>query len=315
MVRAVVDVGSNSVLLTVGRLGPGGWEWLHESSRVTALGDGTRASGRLAPAGIEATLETLREYWAQARCWGADTLWAGATMAVRIADDQADFLAAARRQGTPVFVLSGDDEAHLGFLSVADDPTLVTGEKVAIIDPGGHSTEVVVAERSVGAWTTTFRRSFPFGALGLREKFLGDGSPSPAQRLAAMGCLDAELEAAGLPPADSDPVVLGATGTNLVSIRDHLADWRPDLVHGATLLYEEVGRAVGWLCNMDDAGRAALVGIERGRERTIHAGSLILERALYALRASGCRVSVRGWRHALAAHPEFVPADHRDVAP
>ena len=118
-----------------------------------------------------------------------------------------------------------------------------------------------------------------------------------------------------MPPASSDPVVLGATGTNLVSIRERMETWQPEKVHGATLLYEEVGRAVGWLCDMDDDGRAALVGIEKGRQRTIHSGSLILERGLYALRASACRVSVRGWRHALVAHPEFVPATHRDVAP
>ena len=45
--------------------------------------------------------------------------------------------------------------------------------------------------------------------------------------------------------------------------------------------------------------RAALVGIEKGRERTIHIGALILERFLYALKAEGSFVSVRGWRHGM----------------
>jgi len=315
VVRAVVDVGSNSVLLVVGRRDGTHWEWIHESTRVTALGEGTKTSGLLSPSGVTNTLAALREFWAQAKVYGADTVWAGATMAARIATDQAEFLESARAQGTPVFVLSGEDEATLGFLSVAEDPNLATSDHLAIIDPGGHSTEIVTAKRDSGAWTTTFHKSFPFGALGIRENFLTDPSPSAPQRLAVMAHLDASLEAAGLPPADCEPVVLGATGTNLVSIRDRMETWRPEKVHGATLLYEEVGRSVGWLCDMDDSARGSLVGIEQGRERTIHSGSLILERSLYALRASACRVSVHGWRHALASHPEFVPTAHLDVSP
>jgi exopolyphosphatase / guanosine-5'-triphosphate,3'-diphosphate pyrophosphatase len=50
---------------------------------------------------------------------------------------------------------------------------------------------------------------------------------------------------------------------------------------------------------MSDAERAAIPGMERGRERTIHLGALILERFMHALRTDECRVSVRGWRHAL----------------
>jgi len=43
----------------------------------------------------------------------------------------------------------------------------------------------------------------------------------------------------------------------------------------------------------------AIVGLESGRERTIHIGALILERFLQSLHVEGCTVSTRGWRHAL----------------
>ena len=51
---------------------------------------------------------------------------------------------------------------------------------------------------------------------------------------------------------------------------------------------------------MTDAERAAVPGMEPGRERTMHLGALILERCLFALGAEKCRVSIRGWRYALA---------------
>ncbi len=314
MVRAVVDVGSNSVLLAVGRQSGGTWEWIHESTRVTALGDGTKTTGQLSPDGVQATLAVLRDFWCQARAAGAATIWAAATMAVRIADDQSMFLSQAQRQATPVFVLSGDDEAELGFLSVAEDPVLGARDALSIIDPGGHSTEIVVARRSGPGWETVFRHSFPFGALGLRENFLIDSSPPFDQRLAASTYLDGELARLDFPDDPGQAVTLGATGVNLVSLREHLATWSPEKIHGSALLYEEVGRAVGWLCDLDDAGRAKLVGLEPGRERTIHGGSLILERSMNAIHAESCLVSTHGWRHALAAHPEFVPTDYLDAS-
>jgi exopolyphosphatase/pppGpp-phosphohydrolase len=45
--------------------------------------------------------------------------------------------------------------------------------------------------------------------------------------------------------------------------------------------------------------RSQIVGMEKGRERTLPGGALILERGLYALQSEGAYVSVRGWRHAL----------------
>ncbi|MEI8283289.1 MAG: hypothetical protein WCG75_12850, partial [Armatimonadota bacterium] len=104
----------------------------------------------------------------------------------------------------------------------------------------------------------------------------------------------------GIQPKKCGTVVaLGAAGTNLVSIRDHLATWQPEEVHGAELTYEEISTAVGQLMPLSDSQRAAIIGMEPGREKTIHVGALIVERFLFALRAEYCLVSVRGWRHAL----------------
>ena len=85
----------------------------------------------------------------------------------------------------------------------------------------------------------------------------------------------------------------------MVTIRGGITVWSPDLVHGAELGYEDVSKSVETMFELDDAGRAALPGIEKGREHTLHVGALILERFLFAVGANSCTVSVRGWRHAL----------------
>lgn len=300
MAKAVIDLGSNSVLLLVQERDGSSWRTVFESSRVTGLGRDAKRSGRLAEDRIAATLEALRDCFREARQFGADQVIAAGTMALRIVENAPDFLARAEAQGTPVRVISGEEEADLGFLAVAEDPLAAKVPRISIIDPGGQSTELLTAERTHDGWRMFFRKSFPVGALGLREQTLSSESPSPADRMQALGEIDDLLSSVEYGPGEAGQAfVLGATGTNLISIRDGLLTWQPDRVHGAELEYEEVARCVGWMFDMDDAGRAAIPGIEKGREKTLHIGCLILERFMHAIHVDRCRVSVRGWRHAL----------------
>lgn len=248
---------------------------------------------------MSATLQALTTAFERAKSAGADQILAAGTMALRITSNAVDFLARAESQGTPVAVISGDEEARLGFAAVATDPVFASQPVLSIIDPGGHSTELVVACRTDSGWSEQFRQSFSVGALGLREGFLASESPSPADIIAATSEIDSMIPTTFARGDCGLPVALGATGTNLISIREHLSTWTPDRVHGQTLEYEEISRSVGWMCQMNDAERRALVGLEPWREKTIHIGCLILERFLYAMRCDRCMVSVRGWRHAL----------------
>lgn len=293
MPKAVVDVGSNSVLLLVAENG----DTLYETSAVTGLGEGTKRTGLLGEAGMTRTLAALKTAFEEAKAHGATEIRAAATMAARIASNTADFQARAAAQGTPVEILSGEDEADLGFHAVADDPTFAGHERISIVDVGGQSTELVTADRSPGGWNVAFRKSFPIGTLALNDQFLKEESPDSFAILQATAAIDDLLK--DVTPTVTATIALGATGTNLVTIRDKMPAWEPEKVHGAWLDYGEVGRSVGWLMRMTNAERAALVGIEKGREGTIVGGTLILERFLNALASPGCYVSVRGWRHAL----------------
>ena len=295
MPKAVVDVGSNSVLLLVAEEG----ETILETSAVTSLGEGTKRTGLLGEQGMIRTLAALEKAFADARTRGATEIRAAATMAARIATNTKDFQRRADEQGTPVEVLSGDDEAELGFLAVADDPTFKEIERLSIVDVGGQSTELVTADRTADGWSKTFHQSFAVGTLALRDKDgpLAEESPDGPAVFEASLLIDELLRYVKHPGGTA--VALGATATNLVTIRDGMATWAPEKVHGEWLYYGEIGAAVGRLMPMTDAERAALVGMEPGREKTLPAGVLILERFLHALGSKGCAVSIRGWRHGM----------------
>ena len=300
MRKAVIDVGSNSVLLLVAERREDGWLPVLETTEVTGLGEDTKVTGLLGDEGMEKTLKAVKGASYRAKEIGASSIVSAVTMAARIATNTEDFLERSRRQGTPIEVLSGEDEADLGFLAVANDPVFAHEPKLTIVDVGGHSTEIVTAESNDdGKRRILFRKSFTLGTLALRSGVLSEESPDVAARFAAIREIDETLGLTYLPEGAGVVVSLGATATNLVTIREQMAVWQPELVHGAYLDYEEVSKAAGWMMDMNDASRAAIVGIEPGRERSLHIGALILERALHALRVLGTRVSVRGWRHAL----------------
>lgn len=299
MTRAVLDVGSNSVLLVVGELREGALQVLRETSAVTGLGRETKQTGTLSRQGIERTLATMRHAFETAREAGAEKVLAAATMAARIARNTRDFQSAAQAQGTPVFVLSAQAEAELGLAAVCDDPAIARSDRITMLDPGGHSTEVVTAVARYGAWVPETSQSFALGTLGLRGGVLADARPSPADRLRAVVEIDEALAHGSFSQAPGDVALVGAVGTNLVSIREGMTVWDAEAIHGASLTYEEISRAAGALMDLDDAGRAGLVGIEPGREDTLHIGALIVERLLHRLGVERCCVSVRGWRHAL----------------
>jgi exopolyphosphatase/guanosine-5'-triphosphate,3'-diphosphate pyrophosphatase len=294
----VVDVGSNSVILLVEERDGEGWKPALERTWVTSLGAGTRETGLLSEAGMARTLGALAEAFSLAAWAKAESVSAAATMAARIATNVQEFLGRAAAQETPVFVLSGEDEAQLGFEAVAYDSMFADESRISIVDVGGQSTELATAQRE-DEWHVLFRRSFPIGTLALKGSSLREECPDPQAMLNAVVEVDDLIGLCYRKGQCGHAVALGATGTNLVTIREHMTIWDPDKVHGAWLDFGDVSRTAGDLMQKTEAERRAIVGMEPGREATLPAGALILERFLNTIGAPGCSVSVRGWRHAL----------------
>lgn len=294
-----MDVGSNSVLLVVAELRDGRWKSIIESAQVTGLGKGTRRSELLQTDSMNQTLVALRDAFELAAHHRAESIVAAATMALRIASNAEEFLSAARSQGTPVVVISGEEEARLGFESVAADPMWGDDGRITILDPGGHSTEIVTSERQGSHWKKRFENSFPVGALGLLEGPLSDERPDAEALLRASTEIDDCLKARAPETPAGRIVSLGATPVNLARIELGLTEWDPEAIHGFELDLATISGYVKTLSAMTLEQRRGLRGIEPGREATLPGGALILERCLHYLRAESCSVSVRGWRHAM----------------
>ncbi len=291
--RAVIDIGTNSVLLLLAERGAdGALTVLRDQSTITRLGQGAGASGVLAVEAIERTLACLAEYRRTADSVGA-AITAVTTEGVRMASNRGDFLGPAERVlGVPVRVLSGDEEARLSYLSVARETP--EGGPLRVLDIGGGSTELVLGEGEMMLSAV----SHPVGAVRLTERLVSADPPTPAM-LAAVR--EAALAAFRGQPVAPHPVLhaLAGTATTTAALLLGLSVYDRLRVDGSRFTAAQVEALRDALASETLAQRCLRPCLERGRADVVVAGVTILLAALEHCGAGLLVVRDRGLRFAL----------------
>ncbi len=290
--RAVIDIGTNSVLLLLAERDGDGVRVVRDQSTITRLGQGAGASGVLAAEAIERTLACLAEYRAAAEAVGA-TIVPVTTEGVRMARNQSDFLEpAAAVLGVPVRILSGAEEAELSYLSVARETP--EGGPLRVLDIGGGSTELVLGE----GLQLLSAVSHPVGAVRLTERLVSADPPTPAMLEAIR---EAALAAFRGQPVAPHPVLhaLAGTATTTAALLLGLKSYDRLAVDGSRFSRAEVLALRDALAGETLAQRCERPCLERGRADVVVAGVTILLAALEHCGAGTLVVRDRGLRFAL----------------
>lgn len=134
----VFDIGSNTVLLTGGRLNTRGQlEVLIELHDVARLSEGLVDGGPLQEAAKARTLNILSQFKAQANSKGVQQFLAAGTAAFRRASDGSAFAQEIQEKlEIPVKIIPGEREAHYSYLSAQQDFGS-SQNPVGVIDIGG----------------------------------------------------------------------------------------------------------------------------------------------------------------------------------
>jgi len=289
---ASVDVGSNSVLMCVGEpLSSGDFRVVYDSARTTRLGAGMGPHRLLTRMAIRRTVEALRECRRKAQILGVAMAKAVATAAVREAANQDAFLAPAQEAlGIPVEVVSGEREAQLTYLGVggtgATDPVL-------IVDVGGSSTELVLAEEG----KVSRVESLPIGAVRLQEAI-------PSEDILRFFVRVIEVIPPDLGPGavgGRRAIIVGGTATTLAAMRLALKRYDADLVEGLTFDRIELQAMVERVRETPLQERYRIPGLPPNRVEIIASGGLVLVQILEELGVERCSISTRGVRHGLLA--------------
>jgi len=304
---AAIDIGTNSVKFHLAeRQADGTWRTVVDRSVVTRLGEGLRNDATLQQASMDRSLQAVADMAAEARQRGAQGIAAVGTMGLRTARNRACFLAAVReRCGIEVEVITGEEEARLGYLAARAGLAL-PGERLAVFDTGGGSTQFTFG--SPTAIQAQF--SLSVGAVRLTEQFELD-RPVTAERLReAHDAIAAEflcLESRATPEI---LVGMGGTVTNLAAVQLRLAPYDPDAVQGIAIEAAEVDRQIDLYRCRDVASRRLIVGLDPRRADVILAGACVVRTILRGLRQARLCVSDRGLRHGLLVERFSRPAEN-----
>src|SRR5256714_6798506 len=111
---AVVDLGSNSFRLEIGRV-EGGQIYRQDTWRETLrFGAGLHSDGRIKPAAMKAAIECLERFRERLSGVHPSAVRAVATNTFRVAKNASEFLPQAERAlGCPIDVIGGDQETRL----------------------------------------------------------------------------------------------------------------------------------------------------------------------------------------------------------
>lgn len=293
---AAVDIGTNSILLTIAEVQGEEIRPLCERSRITRLGEGLNATGKLSAEPMRRSLDALRDLLEDIRQHQVEQVVAVGTEVLRKAQNAQEFLQACQQLGLSVEVISGEREAYLSYLSVSRDPLFKQrADRLSILDVGGGSTEV--SRGSGGVLQAS--RSYPIGAVRLTEAHLHSDPPTAEEVHALQETVRRHLQ--GEQPLGEGEYLVGVGGTfvNLASLHAGHQEYSPERVHGATLTREEMYGLAQQLCALPLAQRRQLPGIEPDRAPVLHAGALIAATAMECLHAGGIAVSMRGLRWGL----------------
>jgi exopolyphosphatase/guanosine-5'-triphosphate,3'-diphosphate pyrophosphatase len=284
----VVDVGTNSVRLLVTEGDATGLADIERDLVITRLGEGVDRDRKIGPEPLRRTVAAIAGYVENARALHTDVIRIIATSAVRDSANRDDFMVAVKRStGLAPVLLTGDQEAQLGFLGATLDVS--APPPYLVVDIGGGSTELVrgtaKAERFI---------SVDMGSVRMTERHIHGDPPQHREIEAVARDADAHLDdAARVLGSGTSHTMIGLAGTmtTIVAIALGLERYNRDAIHHSSLARDQVASIRDRLTSMTNAQRRALPAMPSGREDLIVAGIVILERVMDRFGFNDCLVS------------------------
>ena len=301
---AAIDIGTNSIRLIVAEADERTrYRIIEDVKDTTRLGAGLYFTGRLGFQAIRNSLRALENMKAIAQRHHVARIRAAATAAVRDASNgQAFSELVKRRVNLSLETIDAEQEARLAHSSVAHAFD-IDDQRVAVVDIGGGSTEVVL---STHGFVDSIAK-LPLGAVHLTEVYCGP-DPLGMYRFDDMvAAIDKTLER-NLSDSHREPEAIigtGGTFTTLakVSLRRGLFGSRdgrlPFDLRGYTLNHAEVRMLLDWLRLLPLEERRRIPGVSRRRAEIVVAGVAIVERLMQRLGCDVVRVHDGGIRDGL----------------
>lgn len=294
-VFAAVDIGSNSVRLSIAELRRGHLVPLHQDREVTRLGEGVFRNGDLDPQAMAQTLKVLRRFHRAVQSYAVERTRVVGTSALRDCNNArlfAEWIKTAT--GWHLEIITGLEEGrliHLGVISSLRTPP----PKLLLIDLGGGSCELTRSEKGHIKEIV----SLPLGAVRLTQEFVHHDPPNKADLKRLHEYIVQEVANVSRHIVRSGVrAVIATSGTAaaLAGAANSLQLTRSDVV--TQIVAEKLAKR---LAKLTDRQRGAIKGINSKRAQIIVAGAAVYAHVLHACGLKSFRYSPLGLRDGILA--------------
>jgi exopolyphosphatase/guanosine-5'-triphosphate,3'-diphosphate pyrophosphatase len=263
MLCAAIDIGSNTTRVLVAEPREGQLNKVMEQRAYTRIGKATTDDGSITQPMIHEVGEVVATQVRLAEEVGAGVIKAVATAAIREARNRDEAVQAIGEvSGVEVEVLGEDEEGRLAFIGATKTLGHPVEGRVAVVDVGGGSSEIVLGTVAGGADRV---HSFQIGSGMLAEKLLESDPPSAAELREVREYINKFFEDVEVEQPDQ-AVAVGGSATSLRRLV------------GAVLEYETLERGVRVLASdpIDEVARR--FELDPRRVGILPTGVLLLEK-------------------------------------
>lgn len=305
LVRAAIDVGSNTIHIVVARCAPADLAILADEQELVRIGESVTATGEISAQKRDDAIATLTNYKELAARYTNVPPIVVATEAIRKARNSQQFLAAVKRKtGLDILIIDGAVEALLTFYGATYElyrephaPALV-----GVLDLGGGSMELVLANRKRITWHT----SVPVGSGWLHDRYLQSDPPSQEDQEVARTFLSTYFTGMPLPELPPALIATGGSANSLLLLARRALGLDEQEMR---LTYEQVVRCEALLSDLDAGTISERYDQPLKRARILPAGALIIHALMLRLQLGEIRVSTHGIREgALLAYARYGDA-------
>lgn len=297
-IRAVIDIGSNTIEVLVARSQPDELETIEHKSTLARLGESVNENGEISSDKMQTAVDAVRQYQQLAKQLGAEQIIALATEALRESSNKKDFIDTIKREtGIEVQLISGSAEAALDYFGATCSPD--TPLDAGVLDVGGGSTEIVTAKNGHITWLI----SVPIGSGAIHDRYLHSDPPTHQEMEAARSYLANYMQALRIPEMPPALVVTGSSASSLLKLAKRA--FKLDEA-SKRLTYADLSACEGLLGALPAEEIAQRFEQNIERARILAGGALVMQAVMQYVHLDEMTISSQGVREgALLAYARY----------
>lgn len=288
MKYGIIDIGSNTIRLNM--------YLVDEKKNMVSLANKKYVAGMvsyvnkgyLTKKGADKLVSILKELILLCDVFGVDEVYPFATASLRNIKNSKEVLEYVNRKAnTKIDLVSGKEEANLGYLGIIQEYQLVDGY---ILDIGGGSTEITLIEDEKIA----FSNSLKLGSLSLMESYCKGIFPTKSEAKKMQDKIKRNLKKYDIPKTKKTPEVYGIGGT--IRACGKVSKELFDLPGANELDIDVIENLYDKLIVQKPHAIKQVLQVNPARIHTIIPGMIILREILKYLKAKNLFISNKGAR-------------------